>query len=117
MKMSFLYIVLPATLLSCAHGTERKLEDIIDNFSEVRNNINRDVRIVGFISHTHGAAGLYFKLTDLDQANEKCILPNKFNEFPHGERVSMVGKLKRTDCASDKICLNVCDDYELIRSQ
>jgi hypothetical protein len=86
------------------------------NFSDVDQNLDKSISVSGFISQTHGAAGLYFRRSDLVEENSKCILPRPFDGYLHGEEVTMSGRLQRTDCGAGLIFLNACDKYVLIRS-
>lgn len=88
----------------------------VSGFGDVEASVGALVRIDGYISQRHEAAGLYFKRADLYAENESCVLPEPFGDYHHGERVSMSGVLKRTGCATGRlICLNLCDDYVLVR--
>ena len=87
--------------------------DVISRFSQVDKNVDRRVTARGYISQTQGAAGLYFSLEDLDDQNDKCVLPQDFAGFTHGERAIVEGVLRKTDCSTERVCINVCDRYTL----
>lgn len=90
--------------------------DSIDltKFSQIDATIAKTVVVRGYISQTHGAAGLYLNRQDLLRENDQCILLVPFSGYRHGQPVKIVGKIHRTDCGGESICTNVCDRYELV---
>lgn len=111
MRVRQILIVMGFATVGCA--SHLASDDVITDFSAVNASVGSRVTVTGFISHTHEAAGLYFRLEDLRAENDKCVVPVSFAQFSHGERVSLSGTLIRTDCGGGRVCTNLCDAYEL----
>lgn len=108
-----LAIPLIASLGGCHSPRVDAVDPAIRDFSDVTSYDGRRVTAVGYISRTHEATGLYFTLKDMNAENDKCIVPNPFPEVTHGTKVSLSGTLARTECGSERVCLNTCSGYEL----
>lgn len=98
---------------ACVTGSVINERPIVKDFSELDRHIGEEITVAGFISMTHEAAGLYFKLNDLNAENRRCILPGALEKYKHGQKVVLSGFLKKTECGESLICTNVCDKYVL----
>lgn len=106
---------IPAWLLGCTTMTWGNGSDVVTEYADLERSVGSKIRVVGIVSQTHGASGLYMNSRDLRLENARCISPRPFNGLAHGERVTLSGFLERSDCGKGRICLNVCDQYVLHR--
>ncbi len=100
--------------VGCAATPFESGRAILRNFSEVERSVGQEVTVRGFVSQSHGAAGLYLSRRDLREQNHNCILPGRFEGIPHLREISVSGRLERTECGTGRICTNVCDRYVLL---
>lgn len=104
---------LASALCGCLSSSNYPTGTLVSDYSDVAAHDGNQVTVVGYLSRTHEATGLYFSLADLDNENDRCIMPQPLPEARHGARVSISGILSRTRCGGELICTNTCDNYEL----
>jgi hypothetical protein len=101
---------------SCATTTSSTDSPVITNFDDIETHIGRQVVIEGFVSRTHGASGIYLSVSDLRKENGRCVGLQPFVDTSHGDKATLSGMIEKTGCGSEKICTNICGDYQLIQS-
>ena len=115
MKKYFtLFSALFVLIIGCVRVDDKTLanrQGSVSNFSQIAANENKMVVILGFLSKTHGASGMYFNLEDLNNENEKCVTLTPFLQRDHGEQIIVQGKLVSSKCQTEQFCLNTCSDY------
>lgn len=116
MKILAPALIAAVVLVSCASPKVDPTTILISDFSDVAPNVGKRVTVVGYVSLTQEAAGIYFSWRDMARENDRCIRPPNLSRMRHGAKVSLTGVLERSDCGEGTICLNTCDDYLLFET-
>ena len=111
-KFNILFVVAVA-LTSCFHSSDNSDASVIREFEDAIVRMGSLVTVEGIISRSHESSGLYFSRRDLVKQTGRCVRPEPFANFKHGEKVRISGRLVRTDCGAGRICLNMCTNYVL----
>lgn len=111
---NYLTISLLFICSACAYG-QAISTNTISKFDPnvMQANVGRKITVIGFVSTTHEASGIYFSLGDLRNTNEKCIEFNNSSSIRHLSKIKIEGTLIRTDCGRGAICTNICGKYYL----
>ena len=109
---NYLIVSLLCICSACAYG-QTLSANTISKFDPnvMQANVDRKTTVIGFVSTTHEASGIYFSLGDLRNTNEKCIEFNNSSGVLHLSKIKMEGTLRRTDCGRGAICTNICGNY------
>lgn len=113
-----IYVILFATFCLCLASCTVKRVDhrqiTVEDYEHLEESDGKIVTLVGYVSLTHGATGIYFSKRDLIKENEKCILPVPQSFTSHGKKITVTGVVKKTECYYQSICTNNCSAFELL---
>ena len=111
--MKMFMTTIPIFLLTACTPTHDE-KPPLKTYGQLSDYENQSIRVLGFLSKTHEASGLYFDVKDLIDENEKCVDLRPFAEGEHGSRIELTGKLVISECNQDLICLKTCKEYKLL---
>ena len=106
----FVGTLLGIMLVSCATVID---PSAISRYSDLEGHEGEVVTLSGYWSERHEASGIYFGRKNYRDYPDQCVLVTPRPNLPDKSRLVMTGKLERSGCGEELICLTTCQPFVL----
>lgn len=103
---SFAVVLLAGCVTTSDPNTIARYNDLVGREGEI-------VTLSGYWSERHEASGIYFGRRDYGDYPEECVLVAPRPNLPDKTKLVVTGKLERSGCGDELICLTTCQPFIL----